>query len=57
MKIVVFTTIKPNKKNLRVQYFEILIKELREKIPVHILWIVSQPDKFNEMVQDFFISI
>lgn len=49
MKIVVFTTIKPNKKNLRVQYFEILIKELRVKIPVHILWIVSQPDKFSSI--------
>jgi len=46
MKLAVFTTVKPDKKNLRIQYFEILIEELRKNIPVHILWIVSQPDKF-----------
>ncbi|MBT4812934.1 MAG: hypothetical protein HON89_00600 [Cryomorphaceae bacterium] len=49
MKLAVFTTIKPDKKNLRIQYFEILIKELRKSIPVHILWIVSQPDKFSNI--------
>jgi len=46
MKIIVFTTVKPDKKNLRVQYFEILIEKLRKNIPVHVLWIVSQPDSF-----------
>jgi len=46
MKIAVFTAVKPDKKNLRIQYFEILIEELRKNIPVHILWVVLQPDKF-----------
>lgn len=47
MKIVVFTTVTPNKKNLRIQYFEILIGELRKTVPVHVSWIVSQPDIFT----------
>ncbi|CAD6516661.1 conserved hypothetical protein [metagenome] len=49
MKIVVFTSITPDKKNLRVHYFEILINELRKKLPVKIIWIVLQPDKFNSV--------
>jgi len=49
MKIIVFTTIKPNKKNLRTQYFKSLIDALRKKISVNIIWIVSQPDKFNSI--------
>ena len=46
MKIVIITTVTPNKKNLRIQYFEILIRELRKTVPVHVSWIVSQPDIF-----------
>jgi len=46
MKIAVFTAVKPDKKNLRTLYYETLVEELRKSISVHILWIISQPDKF-----------
>ncbi len=49
MKIVVFTSIKPDKKNLRIHYFEILLNALRKKIPVKIIWIVLQPDNFKSI--------
>jgi hypothetical protein len=49
MKIVVFTATKPDKKNLRIHYFEILVNELRKKLPVKIVWVVLQPDKFDSI--------
>jgi len=49
MKILVFSTVKPNRKNLRVKYFQLLIEAIRKKTPVKLIWLVYSPEKFESI--------
>ena len=52
MKLLVFSTIIPTKKNLRIKTFEALHRALKKRIPTELIWVVYQPDQFEKIVMD-----
>jgi len=52
MKLLVFSTVIPTKKNLRVKTFETLHKALKKRIPTELIWVVYQPDQFEKIMMD-----
>jgi len=52
MKLLVFSTVIPTKKNLRVKTFETLYRALKKRIPTELIWVVYQPDQFKKIMMD-----
>ena len=52
MKLLVFSTAIPTKKNLRVKTFETLYRALKKRIPTELIWVVYQPDQFEKIMMD-----
>ena len=52
MKLLVFSTIIPPKKSLRVNTFETLHRALKKRIPMELIWVVYQPTRFEKIIMD-----
>ena len=52
MKLLVFSTAIPTKKNLRVKTFETLHRSLKKRIPTELIWVVYQSDQFEKIMMD-----
>jgi len=52
MKLLVFSTIIPTKKNLRIKTFEALHRALKKRIPTELIWVVYQPNQFEKIKMD-----
>ena len=52
MKLLVFSTIIPTKKNLRIKTFEALHQALKKRIPTELIWVVYQPNQFEKIKMD-----
>ena len=52
MKLLVFSTVMPTKKNLRVRTYEILYRALKKRISMELIWVVYQPDQFKKIIMD-----
>ncbi len=52
MRLLVFTANHPSQKNLRVRYVEAILKDLRQKTPTHVIWVVCQPDRIKTIESD-----
>ena len=48
MKLLVFSTFIPTRKNLRVRTFETLYRAFKKRISIELIWVVYQPDKFKK---------
>ena len=47
MKLLVFSTVIPTKKNIRVKTFEALYRALKKRISTELIWVVYQPDQLK----------
>ena len=52
MKLLVFSTYMPTRKSLRVRTFETLHRALKKRIPMELIWVVYQPNRFKKIVID-----
>jgi len=52
MKLLVFSTFIPTRKNLRVRTFETLYRAFKKRISIELIWVVYQPDKFKKIIMD-----
>ena len=52
MKLLVFSTVIPTKKNLRVNTFQTIHRSLKKRIPTELIWVVIQPNRFEKIVID-----
>jgi len=52
MKLLVFSTFIPTRKNLRVRIFETLYRAFKKRISIELIWVVYQPDKFEKIIMD-----
>jgi len=52
MKLLVFSTVIPTKKNLRVNTFQTIHRALKKRIPMELIWVVYQPDQFEKIIMD-----
>ena len=52
MKLLVFSTVIPTKKNIRVKTFEALYRALKKRISTELIWVVYQPDQFKKIMMD-----
>jgi hypothetical protein len=52
MKLLVFSTVIPTRKNLRVRTFETLYRAFKKRISIELIWVVYQPDKFKKIIMD-----
>ena len=52
MKLLVFSTVIPTKKNLRVNTFQTIHRSLKKRIPTELIWVINQPNRFEKIVID-----
>jgi len=52
MKLLVFSTVIPTKKNLRVNTFQTIHRSLKKRIPTELIWVVIQPNGFKKIIID-----
>ena len=52
MKLLVFSTVIPTKKNLRVNTFQTIHRSLKKRIPTELIWVVYQPAPFEKIIMD-----
>ena len=50
MKLLVFSTVMPTKKNLRVRTYEILYRALKKRLSLELIWVVYQPNQFKKII-------
>jgi len=52
MKLLVFSTVMPTKKNMRAKTYGILYRALKKRIPTELIWVIYQPNRFKKIVID-----
>ena len=52
MKLLVFSTFIPTRKNLRVKTFETLYRAFKKRISIELIWVIYQPDEFKKIIMD-----
>ena len=59
MKLLVVTSVSPLQNNLRIEYVQTILEQLRKKTDTKIIWLVNQPDHIEtsdtefESIRDF----